>query len=230
MVNIKIITLFPNLFDPFYNYSIIKKAFDKQLVNLEIVDLRKFANNKHNKVDDTPYGGGAGMVIMLEPVLKAIESVQTENSYVVLLDPKGKVYEQNVAKELVLKKDLILICGHYEGIDHRLNHFIDATISIGDYVLSGGEIAALVLCDSIIRLIPNAINEQSLVVESFEDYLLDYPVYTKPQTFLNYTIPSQLLSGNHKLISKIRHEWREELTQKIRPDLYEKYLQTKNKK
>ena len=222
-----ILTLFPNMFEGVFSESIIKRAIEAGRVEINIIDFRKYTNDAHNKVDDTPYGGGAGMVLMPQPIFDCIDDIKTKDSKVVLLTPSGKPFKQKKAYELSNEKHLIIICGHYEGFDERIRSLADYEISIGDYVLTGGEIPAMVLVDSITRLLPGVINEESHREDSFKEdvlngnYLLDYPTYTKPRQFRGMKVPDVLLSGNHEEINKWRKEKSIELTKKIRPDLLE---------
>jgi tRNA (guanine-N(1)-)-methyltransferase len=218
-MRIDILTLFKEQFNGFLETSIIKRAIDRKQVEINLVDIRDFVQNKHRQVDDTVYGGGSGMVIMVEPVVLAIESVKTKYSKVILLTPSGDVYNQDKAISLSKEKHLIIICGHYEGIDERIKHFIDMEISIGDFVLTGGEIPSMVLVDSITRLLDGVITKESLESESFNDNLLDYAVYTKPRNFRGYEVPEVLVSGNHELIRKYREEERIRRTNERRKDL-----------
>ncbi len=218
-MKIDILTLFKEQFNGFLETSIIKRAIDRKQVEINLVDIRDFVQNKHRQVDDTVYGGGSGMVIMVEPVVLAIESVKTKDSKIILLTPSGDVYNQDKAISLSKEKHLIIICGHYEGIDERIKHFIDMEISIGDFVLTGGEIPSMVLVDSITRLLDGVITKESLESESFNDNLLDYAVYTKPRNFRGYEVPEVLVSGNHELIRKYREEERIRRTNERRKDL-----------
>lgn len=218
-MRIDILTLFKEQFNGFLETSIIKRAIDRKQVEINLVDIRDFVQNKHRQVDDTVYGGGSGMVIMVEPVVLAIESVKTKDSKVILLTPSGEVYNQDKAISLSKEKHLIIICGHYEGIDERIKNFIDMEISIGDFVLTGGEIPSMVLVDSITRLLDGVITKESLESESFNDNLLDYAVYTKPRNFRGYEVPEVLVSGNHELIRKYREEERIRRTNEKRKDL-----------
>lgn len=218
-MRIDILTLFKEQFNGFLETSIIKRAIDRKQVEINLVDIRDFVQNKHRQVDDTVYGGGSGMVIMVEPVVLAIESVKTKDSKVILLTPSGDIYNQDKAISLSKEKHLIIICGHYEGIDERIKHFIDMEISIGDFVLTGGEIPSMVLVDSITRLLDGVITKESLESESFNDNLLDYAVYTKPRNFRGYEVPEVLVSGNHELIRKYREEERIRRTNERRKDL-----------
>ncbi|MGL4647405.1 MAG: tRNA (guanosine(37)-N1)-methyltransferase TrmD [Mycoplasmoidaceae bacterium] len=229
-MKITILTLFPNIINEYINSSIIKKAVDKKICEINIVNFRDFSKEKHLRVDDYQFGGGPGMVLMLQPIVDAINFYKKEDTKVILLTPSGKTLNTTSINDLSKLNDIILICGHYEGFDERIIHYIDEEISIGDYVLTGGELPALVVLDSIIRRIPNAINEASLIDESFNNNLLDYPVYTKPLSFEDYQVPDVLLSGNHQAINEFREKARIEKTIIKRKDLYEKYLNNKKGK
>ena len=219
-MKISILTLFPNMFEGFLNESIIKRAIEKKLVEIEIINIRDFSKLNNKQVDDTPYGGGAGMVLMCEPVFDAVESVKTPDSKVLIMTPSGKTYKQQDAYDFTKEKHLIIICGHYEGFDERILSLADAEISIGDYVLTGGEIPAMVLTDSITRLIPGVINEQSHIEDSFNDEkLLDYPTYTKPRNFRGMEVPEVLVNGDHKKIDEWRKQEAIKKTRERRPDL-----------
>lgn len=218
-MKIDIVTIFPDMFMGFLNDSIIKRAIEKKLVQVELHNFRDYSIDPHHKVDDTPYGGGAGMVLTCQPIFDCIEKIKTIDSFVIMLTPDGNVYKQSMAYELSKKKHLILLCGHYEGFDERIRSLVDLEISIGDYVLTGGELPSMVVVDSIIRLIPGVIEEQSHLIESFNDNLLDYPVYTKPQNFKGMEVPRILLSGDHKKIEEYRMEQRIKRTKERRPDL-----------
>lgn len=218
-MRIDILTLFPSLFKPMLEESIIKRAIDKSLVNINLVNIRDFSTLNNNQVDDTPYGGGGGMVLMCDPVFKAIESVKSDKSKVIMLTPSGKVFNQGYANDFSKLEHLILLCGHYEGFDERIKTLVDIEVSIGDYVLTGGEIPAMVVADAVTRLIPGVISDESLVSESFTDGLLDYPVYTKPQVYRGMEVPDVLVSGNHKKIEEYRYSERVRITKLNRPDL-----------
>lgn len=218
-MRIDILTLFPSMFNPLIEESIIKRAIEKGFVSINLINIRDFSELNNNQVDDTPYGGGSGMVIMCDPVFKAIESVKTEKSKVILMTPTGKVYNQSIAYHLSKEEHLIILCGHYEGFDERIKTIIDMEISIGDYVLTGGELPASVVADSVIRLIPGVISEESLKSESFTDGLLDYPVYTKPREYRGMEVPEVLLSGDHKRIQEYRESERIRVTKEKRPDI-----------
>jgi len=222
-MKIDILTLFPNMFTGFLSESIIKRAIESEKVEINIIDFRKYTKLNNNQVDDTAFGGGAGMVIMCDPIVSAIEDIKTPDSHIILLDPKGKLYKQSKAKEYSKYKHLILICGHYEGIDERIKHFVDEVVGIGDYVLTGGELPAMIIADSVIRLLPGVITSDSLDSESFNDNLLDYPVYTKPRSYRGYEVPEVLLSGDHKKINEYRQNERLRLTKENRPELLEDY-------
>lgn len=219
-MKIDVLTLFPNMYEGFLTESIIKKAIEKKKVNINIIDIRNYTTYKNNQVDDTSFGGGAGMILMCEPIYNALESIKTNESHIILLSPRGKVYNQNKANELKEKKHIIIICGHYEGFDERIYDFADEIISIGDYILTGGEIPSMAIVDSVVRLLPGVINKESLINESFNDNLLDYPVYTKPRNFKGKKVPEVLLSGNHKEIDEYRNKERIRITKKYRNDLF----------
>lgn len=218
-MRIKVLSLFPKMFDGILNESIIKRAIDDKKVNIDVIDLRSYSKDKHNKVDDTIYGGGAGMLIKCEPVFDAIDDLKTKNTKVIMLSPDGVKYNQEKAYELSKEKNIILLCGHYEGFDERINTVIDEKISIGDYVLTGGEIPAMTIIDSVTRLLPGVINEESHLNDSFNNDLLDYPQYTKPQEYRGMKVPDVLLSGDHKKIDEWRREEQIKKTKKQRPDL-----------
>lgn len=218
-MKIDILTLFPKMFDGFLSESIIKRALDKKLVEINIIDFREFSDLSNKQVDDTPYGGGGGMVLRCEPLFAAVDALKTDKSKVILLTPDGEVYKQSKALEFKKYEHLILICGHYEGFDERIRSIVDFEISIGDYILTGGEIAAMVIGDSIIRLIDGVITDTSLESESFNNNLLDYPVYTKPQVFRGMAVPDVLISGNHAKIKEWRWKKQLERTKERRPDL-----------
>jgi tRNA (guanine37-N1)-methyltransferase len=222
-MKIDILSVVPQLITGFFDYSILKRAKEKGLLEINVHNLRDYTNYKHGQVDDYQFGGGAGLVLMIEPLANAIESLQKETLYddVIFLTPDGEVFNQQMANSLSLKNNLLLICGHYKGIDQRVrDHFITKEISIGDYVLSGGELGAAVLADAIGRLIPGVLNDEtSALTDSFQDNLLAPPVYTRPETFRGWKVPDILLSGNHAKIEEWRYEKAVEITQQKRPDL-----------
>ena len=220
-MKIDILTLFPNMFNDVFNESIIKRAKDNKLIDINIIDFREYSKDPHKKVDDTPYGGGAGMVLTCQPIFDAVKDLKKDNSKVILLTPSGKLYKESIAYDLSKEEHLIIICGHYEGFDERIRTLADMEISIGDYVLTGGEIAACVLVDSVTRLIPGVINEDSHINDSFNNYLLDYPTYTKPSVYEGLEVPEVLISGDHKKIDEWRKQKQIEITKELRPDLLE---------
>ncbi len=215
-MRIDILTLFPSMFDGFLNESIIKRAREKGLVEINIINIRDFTPYKNGQVDDYAFGGGAGMVLMCEPVYNAINSVKDGNSKILLTSPRGNKFNQKRALELKNESHLVIVCGHYEGFDERILNFVDEEISIGDYVLTGGEIPSMVITDAVTRLIDGVITKESLDNESFNDELLDYPVYTKPREFMGMEVPDVLLSGNHKKIDEYRQSERIRLTSKYK--------------
>ena len=221
-MKIDILTLFPNMFTGFLEESIIKRAINIKAVNINLVNFRDFSKLSNHQVDDTPYGGGRGMVLRCEPIIDALDSVKTNDSKVILLSPQGKTFNEKKALELKNEKHLILICGHYEGFDERIRSFVDEEISIGDYVLTGGELPAMVITDSIVRLLPDVIKKESYLNDSFMNNLLDYPTYTKPPIFRDLKVPDVLLSGHHENIKKWREEEALKNTKKKRNDLLEK--------
>ena len=222
-MRIDILTLLPELLSGPFSASIMKRAQDKGLVEIYFHNIRDYSTDKHKNVDDYQYGGGAGMVMSIEPIVKLIEKLQGERSYdeVIYMTPDGVLLEQSICNDLSLKGNLILLCGHYKGIDERIReHFITKEISIGSYVLSGGEIAAAVLTDAIVRLLPGVLNDEtSALTDSFQDNLLSPPVYTRPPEFRGWKVPDVLLSGNFPKIEKWREEKALERTKKRRPDL-----------
>ena len=222
-MKITILTLFPEMFDGFLTNSIIKRAIAKNLVEVSIVNIRDYTKDKYGRVDSAPIGGGAGLIMKCQPIIDCINDVKDENSRVIMLSPRGKTYNQKTARNYAnSSQNLIILCGHYEGIDERVNKYVDDILSIGDYILTGGEIGAMAIADSIIRLIDGAISEESIVEESFEDGLLEYPQYTEPFDYNGDKVPDILYSGNHKAINKWRKKQSLKLTRELRPDLLEK--------
>ena len=222
-MKIDILSLFPEMFDGFLNTSIIKRAIDASLVEVKIHDFREFALNKHKKVDDYPYGGGQGMVLMCQPILDCLKTLVTPESLVILMSPQGRTLTQAYSQELATtQKHLIIICGHYEGFDERIRDYVDVELSIGDYVLTGGELASMVTCDSVIRLLEGAIRETSHEDDSFSEGLLEYPQYTRPFDYDGNTVPDVLMSGHHENIRKWRLEQSLLKTYRKRPDLLER--------
>ena len=225
-----VLTLFPEMFEPL-KQSIIKRASEKKLIDINLVNIRDFSEDKHNKVDDTPYGGGAGMLMKADVVDRAYNSVKSENAKVIYLTPQGKTLNQKIVKDLSKQEHLILLCGHYEGIDQRvLDKIVDEEISIGDYVLTGGELPAMVLIDSVSRYVDGVLSDESTDEESFSNGLLEYPQYTRPEIFDNVKVPDVLISGHHENIRKWRRERSLENTFKKRPEMLENIVLTKNEK
>ncbi|MDU4935008.1 MAG: tRNA (guanosine(37)-N1)-methyltransferase TrmD [Peptostreptococcaceae bacterium] len=223
-----IMTLFPDIFNSYMNESIMKRAVDKGSIEVYIYNIRDFSNNKHKKVDDYPFGGGAGMLMTPQPIydtyMHIVNTHDIKNPRVIYLTPKGKVHSQEIAQDMSISDDIILLCGHYEGIDQRIiDLIVTDEISIGDYVLTGGELPALILIDSISRLIPGVLSQnESFEEESFKDNLLEYPHYTRPREFMGMKVPDILLSGNHKKIEQWRYDESVKVTKERRPDLYKK--------
>lgn len=211
-MQIDILTLFPEMFNGFLTESIIKRAIEKEKAKINIINFRDYTTDPHGKVDDTPFGGGAGMVLQVEPIYNALENIKTKDSHIILLTPSGKTFTQQKAKTLTKHNHIILICGHYEGFDDRIKQLVDEEISIGDFILTGGELPAMMISDAIIRLLDGVINKESLESESFNEELLDYPVYTKPRDFKGMKVPEVLLSGDHKKIEEYRKQEQIRLT------------------
>lgn len=227
-MNYYVLTLFPEMIQQGMNTSIIGRAMEKGLLNLSAINIRDYAYNKHSKVDDYPYGGGAGMVMQAEPVFCAYEAVSTKMEKpprVVYMTPQGSVFSQSMAQELAREENLIFLCGHYEGIDERvLEEIVTDYVSIGDYVLTGGELPAMVMIDAISRMVPGVLsNNESAQYESFQDGLLEYPQYSRPEEWHGKKVPGVLLSGHHANVEKWRHQQSLERTKQRRPDLYEAY-------
>lgn len=220
-MKIDILSLFPNMFTGFLNESIIKRAIEKNKVEINIIDFRTYSKLNNNQVDDTPYGGGPGMVLRCEPIFDCIDDIKTKDSKIILLTPDGKKYNQKMAVNLKDEKHLIIICGHYEGFDERIRTLADIEISIGDYILTGGEVPAMAITDSIVRLLDEVINKESICDESFNNNLLDYPTYTKPRSYRGLNVPEVLLSGDHKKIAEWRKNEQIKRTQEKRPDIIE---------
>lgn len=218
-MTIDVLTLFPEMFTGVISSSIIKRAIDDKKVTINLHNFRDFSKDIHHKVDDTPYGGGCGMILACQPIFDCVNSLRRENSKVILLTPDGTVYNQKIAGSLSKEEHLILICGHYEGFDERIRSICDMELSIGDYVLTGGEVPAMVLIDSITRLLDGVINKESYENDSFYQGLLDYPQYTKPRVYNGLEVPEVLLSGNHQKIAEFRKVQALERTKLRRPDL-----------
>ena len=218
-MTIDVLTLFPGMFTGVISSSIIKRAIDDKKVTINLHNFRDFSKDIHHKVDDTPYGGGCGMILACQPIFDCVNSLRRENSKVILLTPDGTVYNQKIAGSLSKEEHLILICGHYEGFDERIRSICDMELSIGDYVLTGGEVPAMVLIDSVTRLLDGVINKESYENDSFYQGLLDYPQYTKPRVYNGLEVPEVLLSGNHQKIAEFRKVQALERTKLRRPDL-----------
>lgn len=218
-MKIDVLTLFPDMFNGVFDESIIKRAISNNLVEINVHNIRDYSKDSHKKVDDTPYGGGVGMVLMCQPIFDAVKTLRSDESKVILLTPSGKLYKQSIALDLSHEEHLIIICGHYEGFDERIKTICDMEISIGDYILTGGEIPCMVLIDSITRLIDGVIRKESYENESFSDNLLDYPTYTKPRVYEGLSVPDVLVNGDHAKIDNWRREQQIKLTEKNRPDL-----------
>ncbi|HPF82732.1 MAG TPA: tRNA (guanosine(37)-N1)-methyltransferase TrmD [Bacilli bacterium] len=221
-MKIDILTLFPNMYSGFLSESIIKRALEKKQVEINIHDIRDYSKDPHKRVDDYSIGGGAGMVLMPQPIFDAVDDLRTENSKIIIMTPQGKPYKQDMAYDLTKEQHLIIICGHYEGFDERIRTLADYEISIGDYVLTGGELPSMIVTDSIVRLLDGVIEEESHIKDSFNDNLLDYPVYTKPNDFRGMKVPEILFSGHHENINKWRHDEQIKRTKDRRPDLLNK--------
>ncbi|MCD4737632.1 MAG: tRNA (guanosine(37)-N1)-methyltransferase TrmD [Bacteroidales bacterium] len=222
-MHIDILTIFPEMFSGPFDHSILKRAVEKRLVNINLVNFREYATDKHRRVDDYPFGGGAGMVMLAEPIARCIDSLKKQRNYdeIFYMSPDGEPLNQKNANQCSLYNNIIILCGHYKGIDERIREtYITREISIGDYVISGGELAAAVFCDSIIRLLPGVLNDEtSALSDSFQDGLLSPPVYTRPREFMNLKVPEILLSGNDKAIQEWRYEQSVARTLKKRPDI-----------
>ena len=210
------------MFDGFLTNSIVKRAIQKKLVEINFYDIRNYSTDKHKKVDDYGFGGGKGMVLMPQPIFDAVDDLKKDDTKVILLTPQGKVYNQKIAYDLSKENHLLIICGHYEGFDERIRSLADIELSIGDYVLTGGELASMVITDSVVRLVDGVIEKESHLNDSFNDNLLDYPVYTKPVEYKGMKVPDVLLSGHHANIKKYREEEALKRTKERRPDLLEK--------
>ena len=222
-MKIDILTLFPEMFTGFLNTSIISRALSKHLVSVELHNFRDFASNKHKQVDDYPYGGGQGMVLMCEPIIECLKSITTDDSFIILMSPQGVTFNHQIAVDFSKKKHLIIICGHYEGFDERIRDYVDLEVSIGDYVLTGGELSSMVISDAIIRLVEGTIKEDSHQDDTFSNGLLEYPQYTRPPTYDGNEVPEVLMNGHHENIRKWRKYHSLKKTYLKRPDLLENY-------
>ena len=227
-MRIDILTIFPEMFQGPFNHSIIKRAVDKNIAEIHLHNIRDYSTDKHKKVDDYPYSGGAGMVMMASPIVSLIEELKSQRTYdeIIFMSPDGQVFNQSTANKMSSFENIMILCGHYKGVDERVReHYITMDISVGDYVLSGGEIGAMIVTDSLIRLIPGVLgDETSALSDSFQDGLLSPPVYTRPASFKGINVPEILLSGNERKIAEWKYEQALERTKMRRPDLYEKYM------
>ncbi|MCU0848245.1 MAG: tRNA (guanosine(37)-N1)-methyltransferase TrmD [Spirochaetes bacterium] len=225
----KILTLFPEFFKSPLSSGLMGRAAEKGLMKFDIRDIRSYTEDRHNRCDDYPYGGGSGMVLMPDPLFRAIEDAKNDDTRILLTAASGRLLTQEIAGGLAAEKELCIICGHYEGVDQRvIDRYVDLEVSIGDYVLSGGEYAALVIIDAVARLIPGFMsNSESLVEESFEKSLLEYPHYTRPPVIDDMAVPGVLMGGNHGEISEWRMKKSIEITKRVRPDLYKRYIKSK---
>lgn len=228
-MRIDIITVLPEILESPFNFSIIKRAKEKGLAEIYVHNLRDYSEDKHKRVDDYSFGKGAGMVMAIQPIEKAIETLKSERDYdeIIFTTPDGALFNQKAANTLSMKTNLMILCGHYKGIDQRIrDHYITMEISVGDYVLTGGELAAAIITDSIVRLLPGVLSDEtSALTDSFQDNLLSPPVYTRPAEYKGMKVPEILLSGNDKLVDDWRHEQALERTKKLRPDLFKKYME-----
>ena len=230
-MRIDILTLFPEMFTGFLSSSIIKRAIDKGVVEVRVIDYREYSADKHHKVDDTIYGGGAGMLISVAPIANCLKDIDGyKNAKKLITSPAGATFNQEKAKKLATEDHIIIVCGHYEGIDARINNYIDEEVSIGDYILTGGEVASMAIVDSVVRLLPGAITSESIVDESFNNNLLEYDQYTKPASFDGLDVPFVLTNGNHEEINKWRHLNSLAKTYKNRPDLIDEASLSKEDK
>ena len=231
-MKISILTIFPEMLKPMIESSILGRAIKKGIIEIEVINIRDFAESKHKNTDDYPFGGGVGMLMMAQPIFSAFESVKTDNSVSIYMSPQGETLTPDIAKELSENKHLIILCGHYEGVDQRvIDNLIDREISIGDYVLTGGELAALVVIDATARFIDGVLGSvDSAYEDSFSDGLLECPQYTRPADFCGMKVPDVLLSGNHKIITEWQREMQLKVTLEKRPDLLEKAILTKEDK
>ena len=221
-MKITILTLFPEFFSAITENTIIKRAISKEKVVLNIVNIRDYTKDKHRRVDSAPVGGGAGLIMKCQPIVDALRANISKDAHKILLSPRGKTFNQKMAEKYTQLDELVIICGHYEGIDERVNNYVDELVSTGDYVLTGGEIPSMLIVDSVVRLLDGVIRRESIIDESFENDLLEYPQYTEPRIFEGHEVPEILYSGNHKKIDEYRYKEALRITKKYRPDLLEK--------
>ncbi len=230
IMRITILTLFPEMFEGFLSNSIVKRAIAKDVVEFKIVNIRDYTKDKNHRVDSAPVGGGAGLIMKCQPIIDSINVNKSDKSKIFMLSPRGTTYNQQKAIELSHEEDIILLCGHYEGIDERVNKYVDEQISVGDYILTGGELGSMIISDSIVRLLDGAITKESIDEESFDDNLLEYPQFTEPYDYNGDKIPDILYSGNHEAIAKWRRKQSLLLTKEYRKDLFDKHTLTKQDK
>ncbi|MEE0772030.1 MAG: tRNA (guanosine(37)-N1)-methyltransferase TrmD [Anaerovoracaceae bacterium] len=230
-MKIDVLTLFPEMFEPVTGSSILGRAGEKGILNIQTTDIRDFSNDKHNKADDYPFGGGGGMVMMADPIFGALKSVKAEGKKIIYMSPRGKILDKEMINRLASLEELVILCGHYEGVDQRVIDYWDMEeISIGDYVLTGGELPAMVLIDSVARMLPDVLgNENSALDESIYSGLLEHPQYTKPREYCGMEVPEVLLSGNHRLIELWKLREALLLTKERRPDLYEEFVKDRSR-
>lgn len=221
-MKITILTLFPEFFSAITENTIIKRAISKEKVVLNIVNIRDYTKDKHRRVDSAPVGGGAGLIMKCQPIVDALRANASKDAHKILLSPRGKTFNQKMAEQYTQLDELVIICGHYEGIDERVNNYVDELVSTGDYVLTGGEIPSMLIVDSVVRLLDGVIRRESIIDESFENDLLEYPQYTEPRIFEGHEVPEILYSGNHEKIDEYRYKEALRITKKYRPDLLEK--------
>ena len=221
-MKITILTLFPEFFSAITENTIIKRAISREKVVLNIVNIRDYTKDKHRRVDSAPIGGGAGLIMKCQPIVDALRENTSENAHKILLSPRGKTFNQKMAEQYTQLDELVIICGHYEGIDERVNNYVDELVSTGDYVLTGGEIPSMLIVDSVVRLLDGVIRRESIIDESFESGMLEYPQYTEPRVFEGHEVPEILYSGNHGKIDRYRYLEALKITKKYRPDLFEK--------
>ena len=221
-MKITILTLFPEFFSAITENTIVKRAISKEKVVLNIVNIRDYTKDKHRRVDSAPIGGGAGLIMKCQPIIDALRLNSSENAHTILMSPRGKTFNQKMAEKYTQLDELVIICGHYEGIDERVNNYVDELISTGDYVLTGGEIPSMLIVDSVVRLLDGVIRRESIIDESFESGMLEYPQYTEPRVFEGHEVPEILYSGNHGKIDRYRYLQALKITKEFRPDLFEK--------
>lgn len=221
-MKITILTLFPEFFSAITENTIIKRAISKEKVVLNIVNIRDYTKDKHRRVDSAPIGGGAGLIMKCQPIVDALRENTSKNAHKILLSPRGRTFNQKMAEQYTQLDELVIICGHYEGIDERVNNYVDELVSTGDYVLTGGEIPSMLIVDSVVRLLDGVIRRESIIDESFESGMLEYPQYTEPRVFEGHEVPEILYSGNHGKIDRYRYLEALKITKKYRPDLFEK--------